>query len=126
MRLKLALLLAFASSHVYVNAQSITIPAHSFSQTITINGKPTKVTITEPAQTVKIPAPVTALPKGLTFANGVLTVSGSIKASSINLTGGPSMPVSANGLYIFQLKGGYLQPVPYVPYTPPAITFVAP
>lgn len=119
-----ALLLAFALSCLFADAQSITIPAHSFTQTITINGKATKVTITEPAQTVKIPAP--ALPAGLTFANGVLAVSGSIKASSINLTGGPGLPTSANGLYLLQLKGGFLQPIPYVPYTPPAITFVAP
>lgn len=116
---KPALIAALLLSCVFAHAQTITIPAHSFTQTFTINGKATKVTITEPAQTVKIPTPT--LPAGLTFANGVLTVSGSIKASSINLTGGPGLPTSANGLYLLQLKGGFLQPIPYVPYTPPAI-----
>lgn len=99
------------------HAQSVTIPARSFTQAFTINGKQVKLRITVPQQIVAIPAPT--LPAGLTFSKGVLTVAGSIQATSIDLTGGSALPTSASGLYLLQLTGGFLQPVPYVPYTPP-------
>jgi hypothetical protein len=115
---------AFAGAQTKVASQNVTIPARKITQKVTLNGRSAQITFTIPAQTVSVPTPAVpaappALPDGLTYANGVLTVTGSIKATSIDLTGGTALPTSASGLYLLQMTGGFLQPVPYVPYTPP-------
>jgi hypothetical protein len=118
---------AFAGAQTKVTSQNVTIPARTITQKVILNGRSAQITFTIPAQTVSMPKPAVpatppALPDGLTYANGVLTVAGSIKAASIDLTGGSALPTSANGLYLLQLTGGFLKPVPYVPYSPPTVS----
>jgi hypothetical protein len=118
---KVSLLLAFALSCVSAGAQTVTLPARTVTQTVTLNGRSAQLTFTIPAQTVLIPKPAVVtppLPTGITFSNGVLTVAGSISATALNLTGGATTPVSASGLYLLQLTDGFFHPVPYVPYVP--------
>lgn len=106
-------------------AQSITIPA----QNVTVTIGRTKGTITIPAQTVPLPA---TLPAGWVWTPaagttpGLLTIPGSISASSLTMTGGPALPKSASGLYLWQAQAtGILTPVPYVPFVLPTLTIVA-
>jgi hypothetical protein len=93
-------------------AQSVTIPAQTVVTPVTINGTAVNITITIPAQTVALPA--TSLPSGFTWANGVLTVPGSISATSVSLTGGSALPTCASNLYLWQYSAGELQPYCYV------------
>lgn len=104
-------------------AQSITIPAQKV--TVTINAR--KYTITIPAQTVNLPA--STLPSGLKWTPasgttpGILAVAGNVLANAVLMTGGPTLPTSANGLYLLQMQTtGFLTPVPYVPIMLPALT----
>lgn len=101
-------------------AQSITIPAQTIKTQIIINGVAVPVSVPIPAQIINLPTPppATGFPAGITYTNGVLTVKGSISADSISLTGGTNLPVSSSGLYVLQLTGGFLHPVPYVPFVP--------
>lgn len=119
------LIFAFLLSCLTSFAQSITIPAQTITTPVTINGFTAKITITVPAQTVALPASGgTALPSGITWANNVLTVAGSVQATSVSLTGGPALPTCTSGLFLWQLVSGTLTPACYVAptLTVPAIT----
>jgi len=95
---------------------SLTIPAQTFQTPVTINGTVIQLSITVPSQTVTLPAQgaAAALPSGMTFANGVLTVNGSISATSVALTGGSALPTCVSNLFLWQLVSGVLQPSCYV------------
>src|ERR1700749_677796 len=72
---------------------TLSIPAHSWTQPVTVNGITVTITLNEPAQTVPVPASGgSALPSGITWSNNVLTVAGTISATSVSLTGGPAIP----------------------------------
>jgi hypothetical protein len=94
--------------------QSLTIPAQTFTTPLTINGTTIQLTITVPSQTVALPASGGAsLPSGLTWSSGVLSVAGSVTATSINITGGPALPTCVSNLFLWQLVSGVLQPACY-------------
>lgn len=82
----------------------LTIPAHQWTQPVTVNGVTVSITIKEPAQVVTLPPSGggTALPSGLTWANGVFTVAGSVAATSVSMTGGPALPTCATNLYLWK------------------------
>ena len=115
------LALLFLSASAF--AQSITIPAQTFPTTVTINGTPVTITITVPSQAVALPASA-SLPPGMTYANNVLTVNGSITTASVSLTGGTALPTCASNLFLWQLSAGILQPTCYTAptFTIPPLT----
>lgn len=108
MRYLLALFLLSVSAF----AQTITIPAQTVTATITIQGTTVKVPITIPSQ--KVAWPFT----GITWANSALVVNGTVTAKQLSLTGGPALPTSSSGYYLFKLTNGVLSPVAYPPVTP--------
>ena len=126
----LLLLTTSAFAQCPTGATCITIPSQPVS--VTFNGKVYRVNI--PAQTVPLPAlGGSALPAGLTWTPatsttpGVLSVAGNVSAASISLTGGPTLPSSASGLYLLQQQTtGFLTPVPYVPIALPALSLTQP
>lgn len=123
---RLICLLIFICGSTFGYAQTpLVIPSQTVVTPVTVNGTAIQLTITIPAQTVTIPAQgAAALPTGLTWANGVFTVAGSISTTQLALTGGPSLPPSTSGLYLWQLVTGVLQPVAYVmpTFTVPPLT----
>lgn len=94
---------------------TITIPAQTVTSPLTVNGTKINLSIAIPAQAITIPDSSGGLPAGLTWSNGVFTVAGSITASQVTLTGGPTLPPSDSGLYVLQLVNGVLEPVAYPP-----------
>lgn len=95
-------------------AQTVQIPAIPMTVPIVINGTTVKITFTIPAQTITVPSSG-GLPSGMTFSSTAgLTVTGPITATQINLTGGPTLPTCASGLFLFKLTSGMLQPTCYV------------
>jgi hypothetical protein len=108
--MKTLLAILLLSSKVF--AQSIIIPTQTITAPITFNGTTGSITITIPAQTVPIPASV--LPTGLSWAGGVFTVNGNVVATSVALTGGPTLPTCVSNLFLWQMVSGSLQPFCYV------------
>jgi hypothetical protein len=87
------------SAGTLAHAQSITIPAQTVVTPIAINGTTVQISIIIPAQTVPLPAGTGSLPSGLTWSGGVLAVAGSVQATTLALTGGPTLPACVSNLY---------------------------
>jgi hypothetical protein len=96
---------------------ALVIPAQTVNSPLVVNGTTVQLSIAIPAQTVQVPASTSGLPTGITWANGVLTVAGSITATQVTLSGGPALPASPSGLYVLQLVNGVLEPVALPPIT---------
>jgi hypothetical protein len=110
-------------------AQSITIPSQTVVTPVTINGTTVQISITIPAQTVTLPTSTAGLPSGMTYSStaglsvtGPIVSTGSISATTLSLTSGPTLPTSTSGMYVWELTGGLLEPVPYIPYVLPPLT----
>lgn len=112
-------------------AQSITIPAQTFSTPVTINGVTVQVSITVPSQLVSLPASTGSLPTGMTYSSstglsvtGPITSTGQVTATQVSLTGGSAPPTCASGLYLFSYAATTttLSLACYTPAANPAIT----
>jgi hypothetical protein len=112
-------------------AQSITIPAQTFTTPVTINGTTVQISVTVPAQAVPLPATGTGLPTGMTYSQsagltvtGGVTASGVVTGSELVVTGGSAVPTCSSGLYLLQYTAStnMLTPACYTPTSIPAIT----
>jgi hypothetical protein len=95
-------------------AQSITIPAQTFTTPVTINGTTVQISVTVPAQAVPLPATGTGLPTGMTYS----------QSAGLTVTGGSAVPTCSSGLYLLQYTAStnMLTPACYTPTSIPAIT----